>query len=280
MYDRLPEGVRRTYRVLNRAPSFFAWRLAPHGRAHAAGVLEPLRNRFRGCRAVLMGNGPSLRRTDWTLLRDEFTLGTNRIYLLRSEMGFDPTVYVCVNDLVLGQFRHEIQHVRSLKVLDWRHGHRSLAADARTVFLPEVPSMRFHTDLLTGWNFGYTVTFAALQIAFYLGFDRVILVGVDHRFRASGPAMREVVSEGPDPDHFAPDYFGQGVRWHLPNLAGSEHFYRLARRAFEEAGREVLDATEGGALGVFPRTSLREALSRTDAAPASRSTLRAPLSGE
>jgi len=209
-----------------------------------------------------MGNGPSLARTDWDLLRGEATIGTNRIYLLRDAMGFDPDVYCCVNDLVLEQFHPEIASLPSLKLIDWRFGRRVLAADRRTAFLPELPVLAFHGDLLDGWNHGYTVTFAALQAAFFLGFERVILIGVDHRFAASGHATREVTSRGADRDHFAPDYFGRGVRWHLPDLAGSTRAYRIAREAYRAAGREILDATEGGALGVFPKLPLAEALTR------------------
>lgn len=212
-----------------------------------------------------MGNGPSLARVDWSLLRGEATLGTNRIYLLRDRMSFEPGIYCCVNDLVLEQFHGEIAGLRSLKLIDWRVGRRYLAADELCVFLPEDPTFTFHGDLLTGWNHGYTVTFAALQAAYYLGFQRVILIGVDHRFRAEGPPTREVTATGPDPDHFTPGYFSQGVRWHLPDLDGSERAYRLARTAFEEAGREILDATDGGALDIFPRTTLAEALSRPGA---------------
>jgi len=220
----------------------------------------PLRDRFRGHRAIVMGNGPGLVATDWSLVRGEATLGTNRIYLLRDTMGFDPDMYCCVDGLVLEQFYAEISALPSLKLLDWRIGGRFLRADRRTVFLPEIPDFAFHGDLLGGWNHGYTVTFAALQAAFYLGFDRVILIGVDHRFRVKGPPTREVTSHEPDRDHFVPDYFGRGVRWHLPHLAGSERAYATARAAYLRAGREILDATEGGALRIFPRMSLQEAL--------------------
>ncbi|MCH9649386.1 MAG: DUF115 domain-containing protein [Deltaproteobacteria bacterium] len=234
------------------------------GRAHTESILGPLRNRYRGHRAIIMGNGPSLKNTDWDRIRNEFTIGTNRIYLLAEEMGFFPSAYCCVNGLVLEQFHSEISDLPSLKLLDWQNGRRFIATDPRTVFLPEVPSMRFHQDLLSGWNLGYTVTFAALQTAFFLGFETVILIGVDHRFQAKGPAMKEVVLQGGDSDHFTPDYFGYGVRWHLPNLSGSEKFYRLAKQAYASAGRQILDATDQGALDIFPKVSLDEALSLSE----------------
>jgi hypothetical protein len=88
-----------------------------------------------------------------------------------------------------------------------------------------------------------------------MGFEEVILIGVDHSFSTKGPANETVVSQGDDPNHFAPNYFGKGFRWQLPDLEASEQAYRLARRAFEADGRRVLDATIGGKLTVFPKVN-------------------------
>jgi hypothetical protein len=104
---------------------------------------------------------------------------------------------------------------------------------------------------------GSTVTFVALQIAFHLGFQDVILVGVDHSFTSQGEPNAAVVSDGADLNHFSPAYFGKGFRWQLPDLAASERAYRLAHRAYESAGRRVMDATIGGKLEVFPKVDFR-----------------------
>ena len=78
-------------------------------------------------------------------------------------------------------------------------------------------------------------------------------MGVDHHFTTQGQANKTVVSEGDDPNHFSPAYFGRGFRWQLPDLETSEIAYIMARDAFQGAGREVLDATVGGRLQVFPK---------------------------
>ena len=62
-----------------------------------------------------------------------------------------------------------------------------------------------------------------------------------------------MVSGGDDPNHFSPAYFGKGFRWQLPDLETSEQGYRLARQAYEADGRQVLDATVGGKLAIFPK---------------------------
>jgi hypothetical protein len=102
------------------------------------------------------------------------------------------------------------------------------------------------------WS-GATVTFVAIQLAYHLGFQQVVLIGVDHSFTTQGKPHQAIVSQGNDPNHFAPDYFGKGFKWQLPDLETSEYAYRLARRAFESDGREIVDATIGGKLTVFPK---------------------------
>jgi hypothetical protein len=92
-----------------------------------------------------------------------------------------------------------------------------------------------------------------MQLAYHMGFDQVILVGVDHSFITQGKPNTEIVSQGDDPNHFSAEYFGKGFRWQLPDLETSEIAYHMARRVFEADGREIVDATIGGKLTVFPK---------------------------
>lgn len=220
--------------------------------------LSALKDVHRGKRAFIIGNGPSLRQTDLSLLRNEFTFGLNRIYLLFPELGFTTTYLVSINDLVIEQCRDEIAALPIPKFLSWR-SHRyfegmHLSREALPTFLYttyEKPT--FARDARFRLWEGATVTYVALQLAFHMGFETVILIGVDHNFVTRGPANQTVVSEGDDPNHFDPRYFGKGFRWQLPDLETSEIAYRMARRAYEQAGRQVLDATIGGKLTVFPK---------------------------
>jgi hypothetical protein len=92
-----------------------------------------------------------------------------------------------------------------------------------------------------------------MQIAYYMGFAKVILTGVDHSFTTKGEPHATVLSVGDDPNHFDPDYFGKGIRWQLPDLETSELAYRLAKYQFEIDNRELFDATVDGSLRVFPK---------------------------
>ena len=57
-----------------------------------------------------------------------------------------------------------------------------------------------------------------------------------------------------------------------------EEMYRLAKEAFEEDGREIVNATVGGKLELFPRQTLEQALSpKTEAGIVKAEAFRAPL---
>jgi len=216
--------------------------------------LHQLENTHKDKRCFIIGNGPSLRQTDLTRLRDEFTFGLNRIYLLFPELGFTTTYLVSVNDLVLEQCAVEMKSLELPKFLTWRARHW-FNGDSKVTYLDtDFTGQENFCPKLTGRIFeGFTVTYVALQLAFHMGFREVILVGVDHNFVTQGPANQAIVSQGDDPNHFAPDYFGKGFKWQLPDLVGSERAYSMARDAYSLAGRRVLDATIGGKLAIFPK---------------------------
>ena len=253
----LPLPVRRaigeTLDAYDRAKQWPAAALHPW-RQESIRRIRALKDSHRGQRCFLIGNGPSLRQTDLSQLKNEFTFGLNRIYLLFPELGFSTTYLVSVNDLVLEQCAGEMQALSLPRFVTWR---------ARRWFRP-APGITFlDTDFTGEEDFapdclgrifeGYTVTYVALQLAFHMGFKEAILIGVDHNFQTQGPANQAIVSQGDDPNHFAPNYFGKGFKWQLPDLAGSERAYRLARQAYQQAGRRVLDATVGGKLTIFEK---------------------------
>ena len=264
---RLPAGL---WRRLT-APYWWWYNRARH---QAAGVFHPARRRsvraLRGLkdthigeRCFILGNGPSLAQMDLSPLADEYTFGMNRIYLLFPELTWKPTYYVSVNSLVIEQCADEIKALAMPKFVTWR-ARRWLADDPDVIFVDTdyTDPPAFATDASGRIFEGSTVTYVALQLAYHMGFSQVVLIGVDHSFQTQGPPNVTITSQGHDPDHFAAGYFGQGFRWQLPDLAASERAYKMARRAYQAAGREVLDATVGGALTVFPKASYADLVGR------------------
>ena len=254
----LPTAVlqfaRDTYDAFRRIPQLPAAYLHPWRRESIRRLAE-LKDIHKGKRAFIIGNGPSLKQTDLTKLRNEFTFGMNRIYLLFPELGFHTTYFCATNGLVIEQFHEDILELPMPKFLAWR-SHRHFSPTLQLLNLPtfvytSYTGPRFSPDVRGRVWEGATVTNLALQLAFHMGFEQAILIGVDHNFTSKGEANKTVVSQGDDPNHFAPNYFGKGYKWQLPDLDTSEIGYAFARDAYQKAGREVLDATVGGKLTVF-----------------------------
>lgn len=223
--------------------------------------LLQFKDKHKGERCVIIGNGPSLRKMDLSFLENEITFGLNRIYLLSEELGFYPDYYVSVNPLVIEQSIEEILNLPSPKFISHK-GFAHVVDPEQVIFLESIPKWFFSRDPGQGICEGYTVTYVAMQLAYYMGFDDVVLIGVDHHFVTPGPANLEVVSQGDDPNHFHPNYFGKGVRWHLPDLENSEVAYRLANEAFTGSGRKIIDATLNGKLEIFPKVNYLELFER------------------
>jgi len=239
------------------AATFHPWRRS------SIQQLAALKDKHRGQRVFIIGNGPSLKNTDLARLRNEFTIGVNRFYLAFPELGFSTTYFLTVNSLVVEQCAADLLALPIPTFLSWR-SRRFIDPD---VFKPGSPlsaPIFLHTTY-TGPGFsqdarrrlweGATVTYVALQLAFHLGFQQAILIGVDHSYSTQGKPNTTVVSQGEDPNHFHAGYFGKGFRWQLPDLDTSERSYHMARQAYARAGREVLDATVGGLLQVFPKVA-------------------------
>ncbi len=241
--------------------------------------LAALKDVHKGKRAFIIGNGPSLKQTDTSKLKNEITFGMNRIYLAFPEWGFT-TTYLCVtNDLVVEQFVDDISALPIPKFIAWRsHRHFNYQFSNSQFSNSPIPNRQSPVSSLqspisslptfiyttyTGPKFspdvrgrvweGATVTNLALQLAFHMGIEKAILIGVDHNFADKGEANKTIVSQGDDPNHFMPNYFGKGVKWQLPDLDTSEIGYALAREAYQRAGRKVVDATVGGKLTIFPK---------------------------
>jgi hypothetical protein len=214
--------------------------------------LQSLHNRNLGERAVLVANGPSLNRMDLSFLRQHTCIGLNKIFLGLKQFRFYPKYYVAVNDRVIEQSVAEINALNCIKFI----GQRQAAIVPETAMTYHIntsnPPERFCKDISVGLHEGWTVTYAALQVAYYLGFKEVIIIGMDHRYTYHGLPNETHVLQGKDPNHFTPLYFGD-QKWDNPDLSHSNESYLLAKQVFEADGRRIIDATLDGACKVFEK---------------------------
>jgi hypothetical protein len=218
-----------------------------------------LQNRHDGQRCVLVANGPSLNQMDLSFLRSETVIGLNKIYLGFRKFHFYPRYFVAINRKVIDQGQADIKALNCVKFIGNAAAEGKIQEDALTYLInSQNAQQRFCKNIaIDGVHEGWTVTYAALQIAYFLGFKQVVLIGLDHRYAYTGQPNEAHQLCGPDPNHFSPDYF-RGQQWDNPDLAHSEESYRIAKQVYEQDGRSIVDATVDGACDIFSKVEYRK----------------------
>lgn len=201
-----------------------------------------LYDHHKGETCVIACNGPSLRNVPLAYLQDNVTFGLNKCHLLE---GFVPDYFVCVNPLVIEQLPQGVLEAPYWKFMT------ILSIHPQSWTLRSMRAPMFSYDPLAFVYEGHTVTFVALQLAFFMGFSKVVMVGLDHKYEFVGLPNEQQTYQGDDVNHFHSDYF-KGQQWHTPDLARSEEAYEMARRSFMDVGRIIVNATPNTALKVFP----------------------------
>ena len=195
----------------------------------------------KGETAVIMGNGPSLKDIPKDFLTGYITFGMNFI----NRLPYAPTYYVCIDSEVLKYSPYEIFSVckaaelafLSSYVPDTDNWHlRRLRALPNHVAVGE-NTFWFRTEIYMSGNTG---VYVALKIAYEMGFQRVLLVGVDHTA---------------DFKHFCDDY----PEAKAPNMNGMKFHIRLANQVYMDAHREIINLSPPSGLDViFKRGEIKE----------------------
>jgi len=230
--------------------------------------LRSLHNRYQGKRIFLMGSGPSLNRMPLEYLKDEYTFGVNRIYLLFDRINWRPTFYT-VHDWRVGpDCADEINKLNGMTFFLPQNFKGLLKPSSSSYWYwtkPHRENDEFAFDITKGIITGETIMVIAIQIAYYLGFDPIYLIGVDASYvvppsvKQSGRILHNNTriflesTADDDPNHFSPEYFGKGKKWHCPRVSGMIEGFTRCQNAIESKNRKIYNATVGGKLETFKR---------------------------
>jgi hypothetical protein len=246
------------FRRIKSLPYKFSWNFSKEGIKNREQLCS-FKNKYEGQRCYLVANGPSLKKMDLGFLKDSISFGLNRIYLAYDDMNFRNDYLVSINGLVLGQFNDEIESLTMTKFLNWENRSLFKTDDSINYIYKSIMGGDFGYDISKSINPAATVTYAALQIIYYMGFTEVIIVGMDHNFetkKKNRPNETELRDEEVDNNHFHPNYFPKGSKWETPDLVSSEYFYSLAKDVFEKNGRKIYDCTIEGKCQVFEKRNI------------------------
>lgn len=213
--------------------------------------LQSFANLHVGRRCFIAGNGPSLAKCDLTRLQDEWFFAVNRGYLAY-ELGLPKIPYLVVSDpQTYNRYAQEIRGAYA-SVRFYRADVVACRAYRYAVNVEAVIELPFHRspcmdegyfalDVRRGVYRGHTVVLdVAVQLAFYMGFCEVYLIGCDYDY------------QGQNTHFYGTGGYEASRRNDMPMEKVFKAF-RTARLVFETNGRVLANATKGGALKELPR---------------------------
>lgn len=240
------------------------WKLSNYEKTSAGKILAAYKDKYKGQRCFIVANGPSLRAEDLDLLCEhgEITFGMNRIYKLFDQTRWRPTYYVCEDELICQSQQAEINAIEARAKfipieLKWWHNveienachfHLNYREEARYPY-------GFSTDIAHQLDCRGTVTCSCMQLAAYMGFSEIYLLGVDHNYRVTIDINGNVVTDPQQKDYFCEGYDTDIKDIVVHDMGNNTRAYMDAKKFCDSSKGKVTiyNATRGGKLEVFQR---------------------------
>lgn len=222
--------------------------------------LLKLKDTHIGERCFVVSTGPSLTIDDLEKLSGEITFSMNSIVMAYEDTDWRPTYYAIQDEYVCERMLPLIKKykVRNILVSSLAVHYFDLGKNATEYPLDlmnaKMPfgkhKTKFSNDCFLRVYDGHSVTYSILQIAVYMGFKEIYLIGNDCSYLGDKRHFREhgiVDSKGLD---------GAQERLFIS--------FMEAKKYADNNGIKIYNATRGGALEIFQRVDLDEVLSRNN----------------
>lgn len=222
------------------------------------------KNQHKGKRAFIIGTGPSLQISDLEKLRNEITFASNKIFLAFEQTDWRPKYYSafdipCMADALeklSPQDKTTCFFPSYFSPKNPRHIYFSLKGNQSCDTLPE-----FSEDISHHITGGYTITYALMQMAYFMGISQAYLLGVDFNYtiHKKDPVKHEgghdYYANTGENNYFIENYHRPGELFTEVNIQGQYNSYLAARKFCETHDFSIYNATRGGQLDVFQRVN-------------------------
>lgn len=176
--------------------------------------LSQLNQIYKDQRCFIIGNGPSLNPKDLDMLVDEYTFAFNRIFYIFNQTQWRPTFYCTQDEKIIENSIPDILSLIKTKYvfvpinLKW---YANINLKTQFYFCPKQAKIEtgyplFSENIAHEIGVGSTVAFTAMQIAVYMGFSKIYLLGVDHNFYKSKDNNGNIIIDPTAKDYFCPQY--------------------------------------------------------------------------
>ncbi len=225
--------------------------------------LKKYKNIHKGERCFIMCTGPSLNYHDIHLLENEYTFGMNSLCLGFREDTFRPTYFGIQDINVYNRVKEALCIEEDLTIFISSYLERKCKVNKKNWnVLPyngiynsfemkyfHKKKVRFGNDISCMVYDGYSITYTLMQVAAYMGFKEIYLIGADCNYT---PGKQ---------NHFIEHGNSDPVDRMLLAKELMEYSYAYAKKILERKNIHIYNATRGGMLEIFPRVNLEDVLS-------------------
>ena len=216
---------------------------------------------------VIVGNGPSIRNFDFSRLSGMKTFGMNRISRLYEEKHWIPDFFLCTttnytkdgwkSDIDLSLNKCAVSFVWDELNIELSSGniYEIKCHDGDKTF-DDITNDTWSTDPKRGFSKFGTSMLVAIQLCVFLGFEEIYIIGADLGFVEKPLFIRVLNKVGfnfGDKNHFFGGYGTPGFNANTLN----RNMIRAHEIALVNCSNvRIYNATQGGALEVYPRKSI------------------------
>lgn len=222
----------------------------------------------KGKRCFIVCNGPSLIPEDLTILYNhkEITFAMNRIYNIFNLTEWNPTYYACQDILIINSKQKEISRVKAKSKFipfELRY-YNKIRIKGATYFhiiydsLSDINNYGVSEDCSDHILGRSSVTFTCINLARYMGFNEVYLLGCDNNYRTIIDENGNVVTDESVKDYFCEHYDDDIKEEVTHEIYDNLKSYNDIKKYCDSKDFKVYNATRGGKLEVFPRVKFEE----------------------
>ena len=225
--------------------------------------LLTLKDAHKGEKCFIIGTGPSLTAEDLNVLKENNIpcFGTHRIFTTFEKTDWRPTYYVAQDYALIEKIKDEITALDAkVKILP-AYFTKTFGDDEKYMYfvLREYPKtdneIHFSDKANEYLSQGFTVAYASIQLAVWMGFSEIYLLGIDHNYSTYLSKDGQVVNNDKIKDYFGNENYRCD---NLPRLDDSLRSYYKAKEYTDAHGVKIYNATRGGKLDVFERADFDE----------------------
>lgn len=228
--------------------------------------IKELKNTKVGETCFIIGNGPSLKAEDLTKLNELGidTFAANRIFKYYEKTSWRPTYYCSEDPIIIRDIEKEISELKPQKKfipinVKWDLNlHIDDATFINMKYDRKDDDLGFYNELSEKIYCQNTVTITSIQLAVYMGYKNIYLIGVDNSYSTMVDKDGNIIKDETIKDYFD-DSYDDGIKNELVhNIDSLTAAYLRTYQYFKDTDVNIYNATRGGKLEIFPRVDLDE----------------------